>query len=352
MCHTRKHMEFCLTVVFSHARRTFVTTSIFTKVALTENKFTFSSRKNFDRNFLLNSASTQRNFLLRSASTNSALRLQRNLHTSKDNMACRYFEENNHTKAYALYRPTYPESVYDAILKYCHQSSGLGETALDLAVDVGCGSGQSTLPLGKYFKKVIGLDISQEQIKYAPTNMSNVSFQVGPSEDLSFLKNDTVDLITVAQALHWMDLDKFYSELQRTLKPGGVFVAYGYGNNILDIPDADALQSQFYSGTLNGHWDPKRHHIDDHYLRFSLPFPGWKRDDSHVIDKEMTVDEYIGYLSTWSGWQKYLKDNPDTDALNQLKRNLKKIYEEDLRPDQKVVRVKWPMFMLMGSKPR
>ncbi|KAK3603291.1 hypothetical protein CHS0354_007620 [Potamilus streckersoni] len=159
-------------------------------------------------------------------------------------MAHRYFEKSSHTEAYALYRPTYPESVYDAILKYCYESSGLREAELELAVDVGCGSGQSTLPLGKYFKKVIGVDISQEQIKHAPQNISNISFQVGQSEDLNFLKNDTVDLITVAQALHWMDLDKFYPEVERTLKPGGVFVAYGYGKNILDVQEADALQNQ------------------------------------------------------------------------------------------------------------
>ncbi|KAK3603290.1 hypothetical protein CHS0354_007618 [Potamilus streckersoni] len=159
-------------------------------------------------------------------------------------MAHRYFEESSHTEAYALYRPTYPESVYDAILKYCYESSGLMEAELELAVDFGCGSGQSTLPLGKYFKKVIGLDVSPEQIKYAPKHVSNVSFQVGPSEDLSFLEDDTVDLITVAQALHWMDLNKFYSEVEKKLKPGGVFVAYGYGKNIPDIQEADALQNQ------------------------------------------------------------------------------------------------------------
>ncbi|KAL3857245.1 hypothetical protein ACJMK2_011937 [Sinanodonta woodiana] len=272
-------------------------------------------------------------------------------------MARRHFEESNHTEAYALYRPTYPQSVYDAILKYCHQSSGLGETELELAVDVGCGSGQSTLPLGKYFKKVIGLDVSPEQIKYAPTNIRNMSFQVGPSEDLSFLKNDTVDLITVAQALHWMDLDKFYSEVERTLKPGGVFVAYGYGKNILDIQEADALQNELYDVTLNDYWDPKVHHTDDHYARFNLPFPGWTRDDSHMIYKDMTVDDYIGYLSSWSGWQKFLKKNPDTNVLSHLKTTLNTIYDETLIvpksiPGHKVIRVKWPVFMLMGTKPR
>ncbi|KAL3857020.1 hypothetical protein ACJMK2_011936 [Sinanodonta woodiana] len=271
-------------------------------------------------------------------------------------MARRYFEKSNHTEAYALYRPTYPQSVYDAILKYCHQSSGLGETELELAVDVGCGSGQSTLPLGKYFKKVIGLDVSPEQIKYSPKNVRNVSFQIGQSENLSFLKNDTVDLITVAQALHWMDLEKFYPEVERTLKPGGVFVAYGYGKNILDIQEADALQNQLYDVTLNEYWDPNAHHTDDHYVRLSLPFPGWKRDDSHVIYKDMTVDEYVGYLSTWSGWQTFLKDNPDTDILNQLKINLKTIYEEGLSkpmimPSHRVMRVKWPVFILMATKP-
>lgn len=173
---------------------------------------------------------------------------RKQLRTYNPTMAIRLFEGQEHAKLYAKYRPTYPDALYEEIFRYC-TTHVTGNASSDTAVDVGCGSGQSTRPLCRYFRHVIGSDVSEEQIKsaIAQTNGSeaeNIQFQISPGEDLSFLEDNSADLVTVAQALHWINHDLFYAEVERVLKPGGVFAAYGYGENVIDIPEAEQLQHE------------------------------------------------------------------------------------------------------------
>ena len=163
-------------------------------------------------------------------------------------MAIRLFEGQEHAKLYAQFRPTYPNGMYEEIVEYC-TSGDKNRLPLELAVDVGCGSGQSTRPLCRYFRHVIGSDVSEEQIKSAisqtaDSESAEVSFHTGPGEDLHFVKDSSVDLITIAQALHWLNLDLFYAEVKRVLKPNGVCAAYGYGNNVMDVPEVERLQHE------------------------------------------------------------------------------------------------------------
>ena len=64
---------------------------------------------------------------------------------------------------------------------------------------------------------------------------------MSPGEDMSFCADNSVDLITSAQAMHWFDLDKFYAEATRVLKPNGVLATYGYAIPVLDNPQASLL---------------------------------------------------------------------------------------------------------------
>ena len=146
------------------------------------------------------------------------------------------FDTSSIADAYVKYRPTYGPDVYDTIVKFCKETESCD---FSLAVDVGCGSGQSTLPLTKHFHKVIGLDVSEAQIARAPKHFPNLSFRVGPAEDLSFMESGCVDLVTVAQAMHWMDVKLLFPEVERVLKPGGAFVVYGYGLTSVDEPKAE-----------------------------------------------------------------------------------------------------------------
>ena len=147
------------------------------------------------------------------------------------------FEGGAHAKLYSKFRPVYPPSVMTVIMDYCRQS----KCETKMAVDIGCGSGQSTIALNEYFSSVIGSDNSEAQIAEAPKDISGVAFHISPAEDLTFLSSESVDLITVAQAIHWFNLDLFYPEVERVLKPSGVLAVYGYGIVELDSPVGSQL---------------------------------------------------------------------------------------------------------------
>ena len=150
------------------------------------------------------------------------------------------FEAKDHAKDYSKYRPVYPKEVLEYVFEYLHEKTN----SRDYALDLGCGSGQSTIALSGHFKEVLGLDVSKAQIDNAPLDTPNVRFQVGSGEDLAFCEDGTVDLITVAQSLHWMDRPKLYNEVKRVLKPDAVFTAYGYGNMYLDNEKASNIISE------------------------------------------------------------------------------------------------------------
>ena len=122
------------------------------------------------------------------------------------------FTSSEHAKLYAAYRPTYPQSVFDAIIDFCKVSR---RNTFTTALDIGCGSGQSSYPLAAHFKDVIGLDVSESQVKQAKEKYPKLKFHVGVGEDLSFADDASVDLVTVAQAFHWLDHSKFYAEVTR-----------------------------------------------------------------------------------------------------------------------------------------
>lgn len=146
-------------------------------------------------------------------------------------MSARLFESAKHALAYAKYRPTYGKNIIDALVTFCQE----GPNRLGLAIDVGCGSGQSTRILSEYFDRVIGIDVSAEQINQIKNEeQSNISYKVATGEELSFQKENSTDLVTSAQSFHWLNHADFFEEVDRVLRPGGHLVIYGYGHCMLD----------------------------------------------------------------------------------------------------------------------
>ncbi|KAK7475669.1 hypothetical protein BaRGS_00033095 [Batillaria attramentaria] len=238
--------------------------------------------------------------------------------------------------------------MYETIFNFCK------ETACDfsLAVDVGCGSGQSTVPLAAYFDKVIGVDVSESQIAKAPTDIPNLCFRVGPAEDLSFLEDASADLVTVAQAMHWMDVGKLYPEVQRVLRPGGSFVSFGYGLVTSDEQVIQDVFDHFYDYILGQYWYGGREKVREHYRGYSLPFPDWRRNDSLRMERTWSVDHVIGYLISSSGWHQYLADNPESKAMEEIRNRLRQACRSGGQTEtERLVKVRWPVFMLMGHKP-
>src|SRR5262245_43157313 len=111
---------------------------------------------------------------------------------------------------YAKYRPTYPKKLYEYILSFVIERN----TAWDCAT----GNGQAAVILSDYFKKVIATDISAAQIEKAIPK-ENIEYSICSAELTSFAEN-TFDLVTVAQAYHWIKWKEFKKEVTRVCKPG------------------------------------------------------------------------------------------------------------------------------------
>ncbi|KAI8738710.1 methyltransferase, partial [Biomphalaria glabrata] len=108
-------------------------------------------------------------------------------------------------KHYADHRPGYPPEIFDTIMSYHNE---VKSNSHDLAVDVCCGAGQSTLPLIKLFSQVVGVDVSEDQLQNLPKDVPNLTSFVGLAEDLNMIESGTVDLVTIATGLHWVNIEK------------------------------------------------------------------------------------------------------------------------------------------------
>ena len=150
------------------------------------------------------------------------------------------FNLDNLAKLYKSFRPHYPKEVYEGIIAYYkeHQNSYC------LALDVGCGTGLSTVPLAQYFDKVIGLDNSPTQLAEADRTKTNVSYWKGNAEDLSFCASESVDLVTCMMTYHWIDnKEEFYEEVRRVLKPNGVLAMCVYWVGFIDLGEKELTQA-------------------------------------------------------------------------------------------------------------
>lgn len=84
------------------------------------------------------------------------------------------------------------------------------------------------------------------------------------------IESSAIDLITVAQAVHWFNFPEFYKEVRRVSKPGEILAVWCYG--LLNVSaEIDAMISRFYTDTIGAYWPPERKWIDDDYR--TLPFP-------------------------------------------------------------------------------
>ena len=190
--------------------------------------------------------------------------------------------------AYAAHRPTYPPAL----------AAFLAEAAPErgVAFDAACGTGQLSTQLAEHFGDVVATDASAAQIGNA-TPHPRVTYRTAPAER-SGLPASSADLITVAQAAHWLDLDAFYDEARRVARPGAVLALISYGILHLEGPP-DAVVQRFYGAVAGPYWPPERRHVEDGYR--SLPFPFAERA---VPDLAITVAwslaELIGYVETWS----------------------------------------------------
>ncbi|XP_046582573.1 putative methyltransferase DDB_G0268948 [Haliotis rubra] len=262
-------------------------------------------------------------------------------------MSHRFFEGAKHAKIYAVARPRYSDKVLDLILKFCQAGGG----KLKLAVDVACGTGhQSTLPLVGRFEKVIGVDVSEEQLKQAPENVANLEFRQSAAEYLSFLDPNSVDLVTAASSLHWFNIPEFYREVERVLSPGGCLAVYTYGWATFREPGAQEILEKFISTYLADFFHAGNLMAIGGYKDVKLPFDDLQRD-TMKLEMDWTVEQLCDYFQSTSVWQKRLKVFPDCDSLNALAANLRRFYGWSSEDEHPRLTALFSVAILLGRKP-
>jgi SAM-dependent methyltransferase len=194
---------------------------------------------------------------------------------------------------YAAARPRYPEALYEAIVAVTPGRS--------LAWDCATGNGQAAVDLARYFDRVIATDASSQQIAHA-SPAARVEYRVAAAE-ASGLPLGAVDLTTVAQALHWFDLERFYGEVRRVTAPGGVFAAWTYGACHAG-EDVEALLWDFEHRLLGPYWDPRRRLVDEGYQTIPFPFAEVPMP-AFELRAEWSLSQLGGYLSSWSVVARY-----------------------------------------------
>lgn len=232
---------------------------------------------------------------------------------------------------YARFRPNYPAELFSWL-------AGIAP-ARGAAWDCGTGSGQAAVGLAAHFDSVIATDPSASQLANAQLH-PKVSFHRTAAESCG-LDDASVDLLTVAQAIHWFDLERFYAEAKRVLKPGGVIAVWTY--TLLDVEaGVDALITDFYRNVVGPFWPPERKMVDDRYR--SLPFPFAPiATPNFAISTEWSREDLLGYLGTWSATRAYMKDK-GVDPLPELDRRLATLWPQSTQ--KKMLR--WPLHMRVG----
>lgn len=188
---------------------------------------------------------------------------------------------------YALSRPHYPQPLFD----YLQQLAG----AQSVVWEVACGSGQATADLAARFERVHASEPSAAALAHAP-QIDGVSY-VCEAAERTHLADDSVDLIVVAQALHWFDQPVFFAECERVLRPGGVLAAWCYQD--FDPPAAIAAAVHGFRARIARYWPEQRRLIDQAYAFTDWPFepievPGF------ALTAEWELGQLIGYLSSFS----------------------------------------------------
>ena len=231
---------------------------------------------------------------------------------------------------YARFRPQYPQHLIDYLLRLVNQRAKCW--------DCGTGNGQLAVQLSAHFEEVHATDISEKQLANA-TQKQNIFYSKQPAEKTSFADHQ-FDLITVAQAAHWFDHARFNMEVKRVLRPEGVLALIGYGLVQVEGEIGEIIKA-FYWNVTKPFWDPERDHIEARYETIPFPYDELRPDDSFDIAREMSLQDLVGYISTWSAVQHYTKAN-GVSPIPQLWESLSDF------PKEIEVEVTFPVFTRIG----
>jgi SAM-dependent methyltransferase len=235
------------------------------------------------------------------------------------------------SSAYARFRPGYPPELFSWLA-----------TLLDtrqLAWDCATGNGQAVTMLARHFRRVVGSDASGAQLRAAPRT-PGVDYLAALGES-SALAPGRVNLVTVAQAFHWLDKHRFYAEVDRVLADGGVLAVWCYGV-LHATPGIEQALERFYNGAIGPYWPAERVHVETGYRDYDIPIAEVPAPPL-AIEASLTLDQLLGYLRTWSAVGKFSQAN-GSDPVDEFALELAPLWGD---PDsaQPIV---WPISMRAG----
>ncbi len=233
---------------------------------------------------------------------------------------------------YAAFRPRYPGALLDYLAGLVPSDS--------VVWDCAAGTGQASVDLAARFPRVIATDASARQIASAAPH-PRVEYRVSLAEQ-SGLADRSVNLLTIAQALHWLDLARFWPEAKRVLRPGGIVAAWGYGPAVLEGEKVNRLMRDYHVGTVGPYWPPERSIVENGYR--DVPFP-FEEVSAPVFSMEesWTLGDLIGYLGTWSATTRY-RAATGQDPLRPLAEALRALWGGD----ERARRIRWPLALRVG----
>lgn len=235
---------------------------------------------------------------------------------------------------YAQYRPSYPHELYDYL-------SELTPTH-ELAWDCGTGNGQSAIHLADFYDSVYASDPSEAQITNAFAH-DRVTYKVEKAEE-STLKDQSVDLVAIAQAIHWFDYDKFYAEVKRVLKKGGIIATWAYGIPSIN-KELDVLIKHFHQKIVGPYWPIETRSIDQEYTTIPFPFREIEPPEFY-IRKKFKMEDLLGHLLSWSATQRFI-EQVGHNPIDQLRLEVEKIWGNP----QLVKDAVWKIYLRVGKIP-
>jgi ubiquinone/menaquinone biosynthesis C-methylase UbiE len=234
---------------------------------------------------------------------------------------------------YARSRPRYPDDLFAWLASQA--------PARDRAWDAATGNGQAACKLADHFAVVAGSDASAGQLAAAPPG-TPVHWLRCRCEAAA-LATGSMDLVTVAQALHWIAGEAFYGEVRRVTRPGALVAAWTYGLARIH-PPVDAILNEFHDRVLGPWWPPRRRHVLEGYR--SLPFPFTAIEPPpFTMTAHWSLDRLLSYLGTWSAVTR-ARRGTGQDPLATLQDLLRPAWGAGVQQR----RITWPLGLRVGRR--
>lgn len=240
---------------------------------------------------------------------------------------------NDKSDVYRLARPLYPSSLIEFVSSISPSNS--------CAWDCATGNGQAAVGLSEFFEKVVATDVSENQISQAIKG-EGITYFVQEAEYPDF-PLESVDLITVAQALHWFDYSKFWPAVDKVLKPDGVFAAWGYDWFSVSQP-VDELITSLVLDKIEGYWAPQNRILWQGYKDLQFPFSVIDTPDFDLSMK-WDLNHLFNYIHSWSATRRCIEKEGD-DFLRSAFDEVATIWGK--ANESKIVSM--PLHILVGRK--